>query len=191
MNVFTPNPTRRVGGLLLWICLSSLIATACASITPPKQVEEMRQRSVTEDPAVRGAFPNDWLVPDAGAGLPHPPATESEILEFFELYEKTRTPGLVEADLSPGATRTVSLQVLGPSGLATSARWIGTISPLNVTIALDGATLATGTAYHYGLNRGGSYVRTQTTAGGLATISVTNTSNVTVKVSIVFMATSL
>jgi hypothetical protein len=148
------------------------------------QVVEKRERSVTEDPAVRGEFPNDWLVADAGAGLPHPPPAESEIPEFFELFKHTRTPGLVEAELSPGATRTVSLQVSGPSGLATSAKWIGTTSPLNVTIALNGSILATGTAYHYGLNRGGSYVQTQTTAGGLATISVTNSSNATVKVNI-------
>jgi hypothetical protein len=53
MNVFAPNPTRRIGGLLLWICVSSLIATGCAKKKPPAQVEEMRQRSVTEDPAVR------------------------------------------------------------------------------------------------------------------------------------------
>jgi len=191
MNVFVPNPTARIARPLLWICVSSVMATGCAAGKPPAQVEEMRQRSVTEDPAVRGEFPNDWLVADAGAGLPHPPPAESEILEAFELFENTRTPGLVEADLSPGATRTVELQVPGPSGIAGSARWIGTISPLKVTIALDGSALATGTAYHFGRNRGGSYVRTQTTAGGLATISVTNVSDATVKVRIVFMATSL
>ena len=65
------------------------------------------------------------------------------------------------------------------------------MSPLSVTIALDGTTLATGTAYHFGHDRGGSYLRTRTTAGGLATISVTNTSAATVKVGIVFMATGL
>jgi cytoskeletal protein RodZ len=191
MNVFAPNPTRRIGGLLLWICVSSLIATGCAPKKPPAQVEEMRQRSVTEDPAVRGEVPNDWLVPDAGAGLPHTPPAASEILEFYELFEKTRTPGLVEAELAPGATRTVSLQVSGPSGVAASVKWIGTTSPLTVTLALNGATLATGTAYHYGRDKGGSYVRTTTTAGGLATVSATNTSSATVKVNIVFMATAL
>ena len=191
MNVFAPSPTRRIGRLLLWICVSTLIATGCAPKKPPAQVEEMRQRSVTEDPAVRGDFPNDWLVPDAGVGLPHTPPEASEIPEFFELFEHTRTPGLVNAALSPGATHAVSLPVSGPSGLAGAVRWIGTVSPLTVTIALDGSTLATGTAYHYGRDRGGSYVRTQTTAGGLATISVTNSSGVPVKVSIVFMATTL
>jgi hypothetical protein len=196
MSIPAPSPSRRIEGLLLRICVCSLIVTGCAPhgcapTKPPAQVEEMRQRSVTEDPAVRGEFPNDWRVPDAGAGLPHTPQEASEILEFYELFEKTRTPGLVEAELAPGATRTVSLQVPGPSGLAGSAKWIGTTSPLNVTIALDGSTMATGTAYRYGLNRGGSYLRTQTTAGGLATMSVNNASDVTVKVSIVFMATGL
>jgi hypothetical protein len=191
MDAFAPNPTRRIASLLLWICVPSLIAAGCAPKKPPAQIEEMRQRSVTEDPAVRGEFPNDWLVPTAGAGLPHPPQEDSEILEFFELFEHTRTPGLVQADLAPGATRTVSLQVPGPSGLAAAARWIGTLSPLSVTIALNGATLATGSAYHYGLNRGGSYVRARTTGGGLATVSVTNSTGATVKVRIMFMATTL
>jgi hypothetical protein len=191
MNVFAPNPTRRIDRFLLWICVSSVIVAGCAPSTPPAQVREMRQRSVTEDPAVRGDFSNDWLFADAGAGLPQPPPNDLELPEFIELFKNTQTPGLVEDDLSPGATRTVSLQVPGPFGLAGSARWIGTISPLKVTIALDGSTLATGTAYHFGLNRGGSYLRTQTTSGGLASMSVTNTSAVTVKVRIVFMATGL
>jgi hypothetical protein len=191
MSALAPHPTRRIGGILLSISASVLIASGCAPKKPPAQVEEMRQRSVTEDPAVRGDFPNDWLVPTAGAGLPTTPPEASEIQEFYELYEHTKTPGLVKADLAPGATHTVSIPVSGPSGLAGSAKWIGTVSPLNVTIALDGSTLATGTPYHYGRDRGGSYVRTTTTAGGLATISVTNSSGVPVKVSIVFMATAL
>jgi hypothetical protein len=98
---------------------------------------------------------------------------------------------VVEEDLASGATRTVSLEIAGPSGLAGTAGWIGTISPLDVTIALDRTTLATGTAYHLGADRGGSYLQTQTTAGGLASMSVTNTSDVTVKVRIIFVATSL
>jgi hypothetical protein len=191
MDSSAPNPTRRIDRLFLWLCVSSLIATGCAKPKPPAQVEEVRQRSVTEDPAVRGDFPDDWLVPDAGAGLPHPPQESSEIPEFFELYEHTRTPGLVQADLSPGATKTVSMPVPGPSGLAAAARWIGTISPLDVTLALEGATRATGTAYHYGKNRGGSYLHAKTTAGGLASVSVTNSTGVPVKVRIVFMATTL
>src|SRR6266850_8021767 len=136
----------------------------------------MRQRSVTEDPAVKGEFPNGWLVAGVGASLPHPTPEESEILEWVELFKNTQAPRVVEEDLSPGATRTVQLQIAGPSGLSGSARWVGTTRPLTVTIALNGSTLATGTAFHIGGNRGGSYLQTQTTTGGLATMSVTNTS---------------
>jgi hypothetical protein len=186
------NPARRIGRLLLWICVPSLIAGGCCPAKKPTaQVEEMRQRSVFEDPAVRGEFPNDWLVADAGAGLPPTDPAHSEIPEFIESFEKTRTPGLVQGDLAPGATRTVSMQLAGPSGLAAAARWIGTTSPLNVTLALGGSTLATGTAYHYGNDRGGSYVRATTTAGGQATVSVTNPTSTTVTVRIVLMATAL
>jgi hypothetical protein len=186
------NRARRIARLLLWICAPSLIAGGCCPAKkPPAQVEEMRQRSVFEDPAVRGDFGNDWLVADAGAGLPPTDPTASEINEFIERFEKTKTPGLVQGDLAPGATRTASIQLAGPSGVAAAAKWIGTTSPLNVTLALGGTTLATGTAYHYGHDRGGSYVRATTTAGGVATVSVTNPTSATVKVRIVFMATAL
>jgi hypothetical protein len=93
--------------------------------------------------------------------------------------------------LAPGATRTVDLQLAGPSGLVGSARWIGTADALKVTIALGGSTLVTGTPYHVETNRGGSYLRARTTGGGHATLSVTNTSGVTVRVRILFMATTL
>jgi hypothetical protein len=69
-----------------------------------------------------------------------------------------------------------------------SARWIGTISPLNVTLSLDGATLATGKPYHFGADRGGADLNANTTAGGHATLSVQNTSGVRVKVRIVLAA---
>jgi hypothetical protein len=155
------------------------------------QAVEKLQRSVTEDPAVKGEFANGWLVPHAGAGLPQPTPTESETLEWVKLFKNTQAPRIVEENLSPGARRTVQLQITGPSGLFGSARWVGAIRPLRVIIALNGSTLATGTAYHVGSNRGGSYLQTRTTTGGLATMSVTNTSGVNAKVRIVFTATGL
>jgi len=164
------------------------VGTVSVSVRPVEQsvqLDEMLQRSVTEDPAVMGDFPNGWLVADAGADLPVRPP--DEVAEFSEIFQNVQAPPVVEEDLSPGATRTVSLQVPRPSGLVGSARWVGTISPLDVTIALDGSTLATGTAYHFGTNRGGSFLQTEAAVGGLATMSVTNTSDVTVKVRIVFM----
>src|SRR5207244_1849140 len=50
-------------------------------VDPSVNVEERRQRSVTEDPNVLGNFPLDWLIPNAGAGLPGPPTTPNPILD--------------------------------------------------------------------------------------------------------------
>jgi hypothetical protein len=169
-------------------------------------VEERRERSVTEDPAVIGDFPNGWRV-ERPSGPPTPP-DESEIGEFEEQWENTRFAPVVEEDLAPGATRTVDLQLEAASGLAGRARWVAGMTrqrparlrrrrereltaPLDVTIFLDGSALATGTAYHFGLNRGGDFLNAQATTGGRATMSVTNTSHVTVKVKISFAATTL
>jgi hypothetical protein len=162
-------------------------------------LEERRQRSVTDDPAVMGIFPNDWLIPDAGTGLPGPPdeedpetGDEPELPEFLESFENLRVPRIVQEDLSPGATRSVSLDVTAPSGLAGLAQWIGTVNPLDVSISLDGSALATGDApYSMGFDRGGVYLKAMATASGSATMSVKNTSDVTVKVRIVFGANGL
>ena len=150
----------------------------------------MRQRSVTEDPAVMGNFPNNWQI-EKPSGPPMP-AEESEIGEFQERLAKIQVAPVVLEDLAPGATRNVDLQLSGPSGLSGLVRWIGTINPLRVTVSLAGAPLATtGTTYHIGRDKGGSSLNTQTTTGGLATISVTNTSGVQVKLRIVFAASAL
>jgi hypothetical protein len=197
MKAFARNPGLRLVAVLLCLFAPWFLTgctCTCNSNKPPADgppLVEVRQRSVFEDPAVRGDFGNDWLVTGAGAGLPHADPVDSEIAEFIESYERTQTPGLVQVDLAPGATQTVPLQVTGPSGLAAAVGWIGTTSPLNVTIALGASTLATGTPYHYGHDRGGAYVQAKTTAGGTATVSVTNTTGAAVLVRIVFMATSL
>jgi hypothetical protein len=174
-----------------WVSIDDLEFESKPPTQPP--VVEIRQRSVTEDPAVKGDFPKGWLVADAGARLRQRPPEQGdrEIREFAEMLKKTQAPRIVEEDLSPGATRTVDLQIAGPSALSGSARWIGTVYPFAVHIALNGSTLVTGTTYRVGSNRGGSYLKAQTTAGGLATMSVTNTSGVTAKVRIVFTGTAL
>jgi hypothetical protein len=174
---------------------SSAVGTVHVSVRQVEesaQVEERLQRSITEDPAAMGNFPNGWLVTPT-TDVPMRPPEEGEIGEFTEQYDthKVLFAPLVEEDLPPGATRTVELQLVRPSGLTGSARWVGTISPLDVTIALDGSTLATGTAYHFGANRGGSLLSAQTTKGGRVTMSVVNTSDVTVKVRIVFGSSAL
>ena len=54
------------------------------------QVTEMRQRSVTEDPAIMGNFPNGWQI-DKPSGPPMP-AEESEIGEFQDRLAKIKWP---------------------------------------------------------------------------------------------------
>jgi hypothetical protein len=101
-----------------------------------------------------------------------------------------KIPDRVQEELPPGATRTMTLDIDGPSGLSGLAQWIGTTSPLEVTIA-HGTLLKTGRTYSMGNDRGGSYVSTQTTEGGQASFSVTNTTDVTVTVSMRFMGRAL
>ncbi len=157
-------------------------------------VEERRQRSVTEDPMAMGNFPKDWLIASAGAGLPGPPAEgedpddEPEFGEFVERFEGLKIPEVVQEELQPGATRSITLAINAPSGLAALAQWIGTTSPLQVIITLDGAPLATGSTYSMGQDRGGSYLSTRTSAGGEAGLSVTNTTDVAVTVRMSFAA---
>jgi len=139
-----------------------------------------------------GDFPNGWLVTRPTA--PATPPDESELGEFREQYEQHGVlfAPTIEDELAPGATSAVDLPVTGPSVLSGAVRWVGAIGPLDVTVALDGSNLvATETTYHFGLDRGGSRLNAQTTAGGLATLSVKNTSGVTVKVRILLTATGL
>jgi hypothetical protein len=174
------------------IVVISLVVELAGTLKGDQSVRviENHQPSVTKDPAVKGEISNGWLVP--GASLPQPTPTQSDLLEWVKLFKNTQAPRVVEENLSPGTTRSVQLQIAGPSGLFGSARWVGTISrPLAVRIALNGSTLTTGTAYHVGRNRGGSFLQTRTTAGGVATMSVTNTSVSTIKVRIVLTATGL
>jgi len=164
------------------------ISTVHVSVHPAgrtAKVVEIRQRSIMDDPAVSGALLNGWApTPIPGAPSPNPSGSE-----FTEQGPRNRQVAPIkEQDLSPGASGTVDLQVRGPSILLGSARWIGTISPLKVTLSLEGATLATGKPYHFGADRGGADVKANTTAGGHATLSVHNTSGVRVKVRIVLAA---
>jgi hypothetical protein len=187
-----------------FLVLCALLATSadCAhrqvspAVDPSARLEERRERSVTEDPAVKGETPDGWLVPPVAAP---PPATatkrqegsrDSEIAEFVERFKSTKAPRIFQGDLPPGARRGVDIQLAGPSSLAGSVQWIGTAAPMKVTIAVNASPLAAGTSYRLGDSRGGSYVKAQTPVGGRATMSVTNTSNVSVKVRIMLVATA-
>ena len=156
------------------------------------EVDERLQPSATDDPAVMGHFPNGWAVTRPNAAPT--PTKESELGEFKEQYRdhKVLFAPTIEENLKPGGSGTVELPVAGPSGLAASVRWVGTKDPVKVTLALDGSKLTTtGTTYHFGLNRGGSFLNARTTSGGRVTITVTNTSDATIEVRIVFAATAV
>jgi hypothetical protein len=169
-------------------CPSRAVGLCMRNAAP---VDEMRQLSVTADPAMTGRFPNGWAVNRPKA--PPTPADESEVGEFREQYDENKVlfAPAVEENLAPGKSETVELPLAGPSGLSASVRWVGTINPPHVSLALNGSKLAaTGTTYHFGPNRGGSLLNVRTSTAGRATITVTNSSNATIKVRIVFTATN-
>lgn len=152
------------------------------------QVNERLQRSVTDDPAFLGQFPPTFGIPDAGAGLPaSPDGSEHEFVEFEERFKQARSPGAFEDELPAGESRTLDVPIGGPSGLAVSARWIGTSEPLEVTLSLDGTELATAKTHTMGPTRGGAYANVATDTGGLASATVKNTSGETVRIRIVFI----
>jgi hypothetical protein len=154
---------------------------------PSAQVVEVRQPSVMHNPAVSRNFPTTWRTPPPPEMPPRPPEVRRD-QGSFALHSAVQFAPVVEVQLSPGAMRAVELQVGGPSVLLGSARWIGTTSPLNVHLALDGATLATGTNRNSTDNRGRSVLTARTTGAGHATLSVTNTSRATVMVQIILGA---
>jgi hypothetical protein len=169
-------------------CPSRAVGLCMRNAAP---VDEMRQLSVTADSAMTGHFPNGWAVNRPKA--PPTPADESEIGEFREQYDENKVlfAPTIEVSLAPGKSETVELPLAGPSGLSASVRWVGTVNPPDVRLALNGSKLAaTGTTYHFAPNRGGSLLSVRTTAAGRATITVTNSSNATMKVRIVFTATN-
>jgi hypothetical protein len=183
----TPGPIEKP---LLFACLALVTFTGHCDKHKTSdrsvQVEEMRQRSVTEDPVVKGMFPFDW---QANAQ----PAVEppDELPEFTEIFKDTSAPKVVEGDLLPGATRVVELSLTGPAGLSGSAQWIGTDDALKFTISVNGSTLATGKTFKSGAKRGGSNVHAQTPVGGPATLALKNTSKAKVKIRILLLATAL
>jgi hypothetical protein len=205
-------PTRADGfeRLFLILCLLVVTSTGCTHrrvspvVDSSARLEERQERSVTEDPAVKGETPDGWLVPPIGnaavgqapaktASRPQERSEEpkgSEIAEFVERFKNTKPPKIFQGELAPGASHAVDMQLTGPSGLAGSAQWIGTAAPMKVTIAVNASPLLTGTAYRLGTNRGGSYLKTQTPVGGHATMAITNTSNASVKVRIMLVATA-
>ena len=154
------------------------------------QVIEVRQRSILDDPAVSGDLANGWILARPPEAPPNPPDFDPN-KGAFALLDEVQFAPLVEDEMSPGATREIEVQIGGPSVLLGSVRWEGTTSPLDVALALDGSRVATGVSYSFGPDRGGSSLDARTTAGGRATLSVTNTSADTINVRITLGALGL
>src|SRR5215470_19642415 len=101
MRAFALSPSRVVSLWVLLLCFSGCHKASPPTKTEPLvQVTEMRQRSVTEDPAAMGNFPNNWQL-EKPNGPPMPPA-ESEIDEFQERLAKIQVAPLVLEELAPG-----------------------------------------------------------------------------------------
>jgi hypothetical protein len=145
------------------------------------KVVEFRQRPITDDPAVSGKLEPGFKLTPLPQTPPEPPDFDRRE-GAFDLFPAVQFAPLVEEQLSAGATREIELQVGGAAALLGSVRWDGTSSPLNVTLSLDGASVGTASTYSIGTHRGGSVPIANTSAGGRVTLTVTNTSSVTVAV---------
>jgi len=173
--------------ILLLVALSAL--SACSKKQeqrPPadqsNKVVEFRQRPITDDPAVSGKLERGFKLTPLPQTPPEPTDLEREHLPASQFAP------LVEEQLSAGATRKIELQVGGAAALLGSVRWDGTSSPLDVTLSLDGASVGTASTYSIGTHRGGSILIARPAAGGRVTLTVTNTSSVTVTVKMVLGA---
>jgi hypothetical protein len=171
-------------------CAHSQTPSPCAD--PSLRIEERRERSVTEDPAVMGDVPTGMVRngPPATGSVQVDPLEENELDEFAKRFEKSRAPKILETELAPGASGSVDLALLGASGLSASTEWVGTATALKAVIAVNGTPIATGSAYRIGPRSGGSLFDADAPGGGHASLTVTNTSSVKVQVRLLLVATA-
>lgn len=162
-------------------------APAASPAADSAQTTERPQHPVTDDPAVIGRLGDSWTVP-VPAEMPSPPPDLDPNEGAFALLSAMRFAPVAEIQLSPGARHEVKLQVAGASVLLGTVRWIGTDSPLDTVLSLDGLSVATGRSHSSTDNRGGSVLRARTTGGGQATLSVTNSSEAAVQAKLVLGA---
>lgn len=144
---------------------------------PLVQVIETPQPAAKDNASVNGNFPATLPVtplPGVGATSPESENETDEQIEFAG-------PPSVIKELLPGASAELVTHLNGPATLAGSVRWIGTATP-SATLSLDGATLDSGKAYALGANRGGAELSGIAKTGGNVKLSVTNSSNVSIKV---------
>jgi hypothetical protein len=167
------------------------VAPVARSTSRSVRVVRGRPQVTTDDPAASGKLDKAWKL-----GLPDGTpleAGEDEVEEegdsgAFSALPEVRFAPIVEEQLSAGARRDVTLDVQASSVLLASAQWIGTDSPLNVTLSLNGAMLHSDAASRGHDNRGKAVLKSKAAAPGIATLAVTNTSGSTVVVRIVLGA---
>ncbi len=151
------------------------VTVSVQPVDPSAQVIEDTQPSVADTPDVTGKFPDGWAIPDL-------PPVEQKIGKGAPGWiDQVQGGPAEEVELAPGETHRVELEVTGISILMGSAKWSGTTDLLSVTLSLDDADLLTGEAYSIGVDRGGSVLTFVTAGGGRAALTLTNTSNTSVK----------
>ena len=149
---------------------------------PPVQVIETRQPAAAEDRAVRGVFPETFVVkPPRETGRSRPPDEDPNEGEAEERFDLKFAP-FVRRELAPGASAELKVVVGKKTGLAGSVRWIGTSSPLTVVLSVNGSSLTPGRSYAIGKDRGGMDLGGVAESAGEAKLTVKNTSNTRVKV---------
>ena len=149
---------------------------------PPVEVIETRQPAAAANPAVRGIFPDTWVVKPPPEPKKRPsPKQEPEAGEAEERFDMKFAPS-VQRELAPGASAELKAAVQPRTGLAGSVRWSGTAMPLPVALSVNGLTVATGRSYALGQNRGGADLGAVAESAGEAKLSVINRSSVKVKV---------
>jgi hypothetical protein len=182
---------------LLAISLASGCTTAGSLPGEPvdrsARLEQRRERSVTEDPAVQGTFPDGWLIPTAVSSLAEGAenAGENEVAEFSERFTGSKASKPIEATLAPGATGSIAVDIQEPAILTASAQWIGTSAALPCTLTIDQSRLGPTETLSIEPRRGGATIRTPAAVHGRAVLAVTNSSKVQIKVRFLVIATSL
>ena len=134
-----------------------------------------------DDPIIQGGR----LDPSAILGqLPNPPPgfENKGAHEFFE--ETTRTI-VEEKGLAPGQTRQATVSFTEPVLLQARATWFGSIEPVELIVAMGGATLARGTVRPAPPNRGTATADVRVHMPGTATVSAFNKGSATVHLEIV------
>jgi hypothetical protein len=154
------------------------------------RVVQGRTQLVTDDPAAAGKLETEWKQP-LPAEMPageeaNKDGEEKEDTGAFAALSEVHFAPVVDEQLAAGAHREITMDVVAPSILLGSAQWIGPSSPLTVTLSMNGATLASGGAASHGNdNRGKAVLRAVTSTTGPATLSVTNTSEITARVRLI------